>query len=118
MSDEDIEHGAIKCPKCQHGLSMHRGNHGDFDDCTGVPRRGWRCRCETSRESIIWAHADALRVENTTLREALAPFAAMHREGTDPTELASVRGIASDMTTITSGDFAKAFAALQEARHE
>lgn len=40
---------------------------------------------------------------------ALEPFARMHREGSDPTEHACVRGISSDMTVVTSGDFERAF---------
>lgn len=40
--------------------------------------------------------------------KALEPFALMHREGSDPNEVACIRGVASDMTMITSGDFAEA----------
>ena len=51
----------------------------------------------------------ALRLaEYADVRAALLPFARMHRDGTDPKEHACVRGVASDMTVITSGDFAKA----------
>ena len=40
--------------------------------------------------------------------EALRPFAAMHREGCDPNEVACKRGTASDMTMLTSSDFQRA----------
>ena len=46
------------------------------------------------------------------LEEALKPFAKMHREGTDPSEIACQRGVASDMTIITSQDFAFAASVL------
>lgn len=45
-------------------------------------------------------------------RDALLPFALMHRVGSDPEELACVRGASSDMTVLTSGDFENAFALL------
>ena len=48
------------------------------------------------------------------LRRALAPFAKMHREGGDTSELACQRGVASDATYIFSRDFAEASRALQE----
>lgn len=41
-------------------------------------------------------------------RKALLPFARMHRKDSDPKEVACSRGAASDMTMITSGDFAEA----------
>lgn len=44
--------------------------------------------------------------------EALKPFAAMDRPGCDPKELAVKRGIASDMTFLTSGDFKAAADAI------
>lgn len=51
--------------------------------------------------------------ELTTLREALEPFAAMDRTTCDLKEYACVRGIASDMTVITSGDFRNAAKVLE-----
>lgn len=44
--------------------------------------------------------------------KALRPFALMDRSDSDPTELACVRGTASDMTVLTSGDFSEAFSLL------
>lgn len=52
------------------------------------------------------------------LRAALAPFALMHREDSDPKEHACVRGVASDMTVITSGDFERAASAFKAGRYE
>lgn len=48
------------------------------------------------------------------LIRALSPFANMHRKGGDPNEHACVRGISSDMTVITSGDFARAYYLMPE----
>jgi hypothetical protein len=48
------------------------------------------------------------------LRDALRPFAAMHREGTDLDEMACSRGVASDMTCVYSVDFKRAHEVLDE----
>jgi len=45
---------------------------------------------------------------------ALRPFARMHREGSDPAELACQRGVASSATCLTSADFERAFELLLE----
>ena len=55
--------------------------------------------------------ADERRIKE--LEEALQPFAWMHRSGTDPNELACIRGTASDMTMLPSGDFARAATLLE-----
>lgn len=47
--------------------------------------------------------------------EALKPFAAMHREGTPPEEVAVVRGVASDLTMLTSADFQRAHEVIVKA---
>jgi hypothetical protein len=47
--------------------------------------------------------------------DALRPFAAMHREGTPPDEVAVVRGWASDMTMLTSADFQRAHEIITKA---
>ena len=46
------------------------------------------------------------------LRNALLPFARMDRPDCNLNETASVRGTASDMTIITSGDFRNAAVSL------
>lgn len=46
------------------------------------------------------------------LIDALRPFAEMDREGCDLHEIACERGVASDLTIITSGDFRHATEAL------
>lgn len=71
-------------------------------------RKGWQKVWATERQNVA-----ALRSQVKALREALKPFASMHRDGSDPKELACVRGVASDMTVITSGDFERADAALR-----
>ena len=50
------------------------------------------------------------------LAKALAPFAKMDRggESIDLFEVACTRGTASDLTTLTSGDFRRATEVLQE----
>lgn len=69
-------------------------------------------------ELAMKAIREALRLgqerndEANELRMALEPFAAMHREGSDPHELACQRGVASDMTVLTSGDFERAATVL------
>ena len=55
-----------------------------------------------------WGHIMRALEGNEKLVNALRPFAAMHREGTDPKEVAVTRGYASDMTVITSADFDRA----------
>ena len=60
----------------------------------------------------VWADMRWLIAQLRKSRAALRPFAAMDRDGCDPTEHACVRGIASDMTVITSGDFCRARQAL------
>lgn len=57
--------------------------------------------------ALLAAHNAAV-AENARLREALQPFAAMYREGTDHDEIACKRGYASDATCVFSGDFARA----------
>lgn len=49
-----------------------------------------------------------LRTEVVELRKALNPFAEMHRDGCDLSEVACSRGVASDLTIITSKDFKRA----------
>lgn len=48
-----------------------------------------------------------------TLRQALKPFAAMDRPNCDLNEIACHRGVASDMTILTSADFRRAAEALE-----
>jgi hypothetical protein len=73
--------------------------------------------CNRRRNSDLRADdrevLSALNERLRELREALEPFARMHREDCDLSELACQRGIASDMTIITSRDFARAFEALR-----
>lgn len=57
---------------------------------------------------------ELLKRRNEELIKALKPFAAMHREGCLLTEVACIRGVASDMTMITSEDFANAYNALKK----
>lgn len=52
----------------------------------------------------------AARIEQ--LETALIPFARMHRDGVNSDDVACVRGVASDMTLITSRDFERAHEAL------
>ena len=52
-----------------------------------------------------FGHFDLVIME---LQQGLAPFAAMYRPNTDLKEVACQRGTASDLTIITSGDFAVA----------
>ena len=62
-------------------------------------------------EGWVYEIAD-LKDQNNALRDALKPFAAMDRPDCDLSELSCQRGIASDMTIITSRDFRNARAAL------
>lgn len=55
----------------------------------------------------------AAQERDRKLREALRPFADMHRDGCDLNEISCVRGHASDMTILRSGDFKRAADALE-----
>ena len=57
---------------------------------------------------IYHTHGKVLKYRIERLQEALGPFAAMHREGSDPLEVACSRGVASDLTIFVSADFAYA----------
>lgn len=65
-----------------------------------------------AREVVLASEWDRLQAENESYKSALAPFAAMHRKGSDPEEVACQRGTASDLTIITSADFEWAAAVL------
>jgi hypothetical protein len=67
-----------------------------------------RMRLESARQEIADQEERIAELE-----KALKPFADMHRPGTDPKELACSRGVASDMTILTSGDFERAASALK-----
>jgi len=53
-----------------------------------------------------------LNEQISTLKEALLPFAKMHRPGCDLNELACKRGVVSDQTVLSSEDFRNAALAL------
>ena len=61
-----------------------------------------------------WGHIMKALEGNEKMVNALRPFAAMSREGTDPKEVAVTRGYASDMTIVTSGDFDRAAEVVEE----
>ena len=52
------------------------------------------------------------------LQKALEPFAAMHRNDSEGSELACQRGTASDATYIFSRDFANAAKVLSESKQK
>lgn len=56
---------------------------------------------------------DAALADNAALVELLGRFARMHRDGSDPNELACRRGYSSDMTCLFSIDFENAHNAVE-----
>lgn len=65
----------------------------------------------------LFPNADPWLLGSDSLRQrvfkVLRPFALMERIGSDPEELACVRGTASDMTVLTSGNFHEIFDLLE-----
>jgi hypothetical protein len=91
-------------------------------DCAAWLMEGAGCaECNVTAGAIrqywddpVRKERDQLRAEVERLRDALAPFAAMHREGSDPKEMACKRGYASDATYLFSEDFSNAYDALRD----
>lgn len=87
-----------------------------MDKPSDTPYDQYQMALDAARESELKVAELERRVG--VLGMALKPFAKMHREGCDLNELACSRGVASDLTIITSGDFANASAALAESATE
>jgi hypothetical protein len=88
-------------------ILARKPEYGDWE----YPGQAFRHLDEEFREVLRENYKAKKRIK--VLEEALNPFALMHREGTDPSECACQRGIASDLTMITSRDFARAAESLK-----
>lgn len=63
---------------------------------------------KTKEINILVAENKAQAARIAEMEAALRPFAQMDRSGCDLSEIACERGVASDLTIITSGDFRRA----------
>lgn len=97
--------------KLVEAVAQAREDMGYYEDPDEKLYKEARFRSLAAERALL-AALRAPPPEAEALARALAPFAAMDRDGCDLDELVLQRGVASDMTIITSREFREANAAL------